>query len=141
MNEIVSLLESLRPILERWYLVLFAIVLVTLLGIPARVLVSSLAALLRVPAVFSRTEIDPPLRRATPTAPYRLLRNLRDYFRPVLDRPARALAGAAGALFFTAPHAGDRPGPPLTLLNVGVFRPLGLQAPTAAANARHLLGH
>ena len=98
MNEIVALLESLRPILERWYLLLFAIVLVTLLGIPARVLVGALAALLRVPAVFTRAEIDPPLRRATPTAPYRLLRNLRDYFRPVLDRPARALAGAAGAL-------------------------------------------
>jgi hypothetical protein len=97
MTEIVALLESLRPILERWYLVLFAIVLVTLLGIPARVLVSSLAALLRVPATFTRTEIDPPLRRATPTAPYRLLRNLRDYFRPVLDRPARYLGGAAAA--------------------------------------------
>ncbi|TMG53823.1 MAG: hypothetical protein E6H87_15405, partial [Chloroflexi bacterium] len=77
MNEIVALLESLRPILERWYLLLFAIILVTLLGIPARVLVSALAALLRVPAVFTRAEIDPPLRRATPTAPYRLLRNLR----------------------------------------------------------------
>ena len=41
------------------------------------------------------TDIDPALRRATPTAPYRLLRNLRDYFRPVLDRPARNLAGVA----------------------------------------------
>src|SRR5437879_12658846 len=111
MNEIVALLESLRPILERWYLLLFAIVLVTLLGIPARVLVSALAALLRVPAVFSRTEIDPPLRRATPTAPYRLLRNLRDYFRPVLDRPARALSGAAGAPFFTARDAPNCPVP------------------------------
>src|SRR6266550_3447284 len=87
MNEIVALLESLRPILERWYLVLFAIVLVTLLGIPARMLVGALATLLRVPAAFTRAEIDPPLRRAMPTAPYRLLRNLRDYFRPVLDRP------------------------------------------------------
>ena len=56
MNEIVALLESLRPILERWYLLLFAIVLVTLLGIPARVLVGALAALLRVPAVFTRAE-------------------------------------------------------------------------------------
>ena len=44
MNEIVALLEALRPILERWYLLLFAIVLVTLLGIPARVLVGSIAA-------------------------------------------------------------------------------------------------
>src|SRR5205814_1782343 len=45
MNEIVALLESLRPILERWYLLLFAIILVTLLGIPARVLVSAPGAL------------------------------------------------------------------------------------------------
>src|SRR5437773_4759183 len=109
MNEIVALLESLRPILERWYLLLFAIILVTLLGIPARVLVSALAALLRVPAVFTRAEIDPPLRRATPTAPYRLLRNLRDYFRPVLDRPGRALTGAAGGLFYTARNAANWP--------------------------------
>src|SRR2546429_5569878 len=127
--------------LDQWPIVFVALVLVTLLGIPARMLVGSLALLLRVPANFARAEFEPPLRRATPTAPYRLLRNLRDYFRPVLDRPGRALTGAAGGLFFTAPHAGDRPGPPLTLLNVGVFRPLGLQAPTAAANARHLLGH
>src|SRR5438045_7347739 len=105
MNETVALLEALRPILERWYLLLFAIVLVTLLGIPARVLVSSVAALLRVPAIFTRTEIDPPLRRATPTTPYRLLRNLRDYFRPVLDRPARGLAGPAGALCSPTRHA------------------------------------
>src|SRR5256885_3151476 len=123
MNEIVALLESLRPILERWYLLLFAIVLVTLLGIPARVLVGSLAALLRVPAVFTRTEIDPPLRRATPTAPYRLLRNLRDYFRPVLDRPGRALTGAAGGLLFPPRHAAGWPGAPLPRAVGGLFRP------------------
>src|SRR5437762_2162301 len=58
MNEIVALLESLRPILERWYLLLFAIVLVTLLGIPARVLVSSVAALLRVPATHAENGSD-----------------------------------------------------------------------------------
>src|SRR2546429_52262 len=126
MNEIVALLESLRPILERWYLLLFAIVLVTLLGIPARVLVGALAALLRVPAVFTRAEIDPPLRRATPTAPYRLLRNLRDYFRPVLDRPARALAGAAGGLFFTARDAANWPVAAITGAIVGLFSALML---------------
>src|SRR2546423_736312 len=119
MNEIVALLEALRPILERWYLLLFAIVLVTLLGIPVRILVSSLAALLRVPAVFARAEIDPPLRRATPTAPYRLLRNLRDYFPPVLDRPARAPARALRA----APH------PPR-------FLPAGARSPGARARGR-----
>jgi len=140
MNEIVSLLESLRPILERWYLVLFAVVLVTLLGIPARWLVSSLAALLRVPAVFSRTEIDPPLRRATPTAPYRLLRNLRDYFRPVLDRPARALAGAAGALFFTARDAANWPVAAITGAIVGLISPLVDQAATHAENGSDRLG-
>src|SRR2546428_6370508 len=140
MNEIVALLESLRPILERWYLLLFAIVLVTLLGIPARILVSSLAALLRVPAVFARTEIDPPLRRAAPTAPYRLLRNLRDYFRPVLDRPGRALTGAAGGLFFPARHAGDWPGPAPTPALVGLLFPPLDQAPPPPAKGRARLG-
>ena len=140
MNEIVALLESLRPILERWYLVLFAIVLVTLLGIPARVLVSSLAALLRVPATFTRTEIDPPLRRATPTAPYRLLRNLRDYFRPVLDRPARYLAGAAAGLFYTARDAANWPVAAITGAFVGLFSPLVDQAATHAENGSERLG-
>src|SRR2546423_4855345 len=123
MNEIVALLESLRPILERWYLLLFAIVLVTLLGIPARRLVGALAALLRVPAAFTRAEIDPPLRRATPTAPYRLLRNLRDYFRPVLDRPGRALTGAAGGLFFSPRHPADWPGAPPPRARLRLFLP------------------
>jgi hypothetical protein len=140
MNEIVALLESLRPILERWYLVLFAIVLVTLLGIPARVLVSSLAALLRVPATFTRTDIDPALRRATPTAPYRLLRNLRDYFRPVLDRPARGLAGAAAALFYTARDAANWPVAAITGAIVGLFSPLVDQAATHAENGSDRLG-
>ena len=140
MNEIVALLESLRPILERWYLLLFAIILVTLLGIPARVLVSALAALLRVPAVFTRAEIDPPLRRATPTAPYRLLRNLRDYFRPVLDRPGRALTGAAGGLFFTARNAANWPVAAITVAIVGLFSPLVDQAATHAENGSDRLG-
>ena len=140
MNEIVALLESLRPILERWYLLLFAIILVTLLGIPARVLVSALAALLRVPAMFTRAEIDPPLRRATPTAPYRLLRNLRDYFRPVLDRPGRALTGAAGGLFFTARNAVNWPVAAITGAIVGLFSPLVDQAATHAENGSDRLG-
>src|SRR6059058_4991572 len=140
MNEIVALLESLRPILERWYLLLFAIILVTLLGIPARVLVSALAALLRVPAVFTRAEIDPPLRRATPTAPYRLLRNLRDYFRPVLDRPGRALTGAAGGLFYTARNAANWPVAAITGAIVGLFSPLVDQAATHAENGSDRLG-
>src|SRR5439155_589080 len=58
MNEIVALLESLRPILERWYLLLFAIVLVTLLGIPARVLVGALAAQARSAAGALRGNSD-----------------------------------------------------------------------------------
>src|SRR5256885_4523114 len=140
MNEIVPLLESLRPILERWYLLLFAIVLVTLLGIPARVLVGALAALLRVPAVFTRAEIDPALRRATPTAPYRLLRNLRDYFRPVLDRPARNLAGAAAGLCFTARNAANWPVAAITGAIVGLFSPLVDQAATHAENGSDRLG-
>src|SRR6266513_5882654 len=140
MNEIVALLEALRPILERWYLLLFAIVLVPLLGIPARVLVSSVAALLRVPAIFTRTEIDPPLRRATPTAPFRLLRNLRDYFRPVLDRPARGLAGAAAGLFYTARDAANWPVAAITGAIVGLFSPLVVQAATHAENGSDRLG-
>src|SRR5438270_10831166 len=129
MNEIVALLESLRPILERWYLLLFAIILVTLLGIPARVLVSALAALLRVPAVFTRAEIDPPLRRATPTTPYRLLRNRRDYFRPVLDRPGRALTGGAGWRFSNARNAANWRVAAITGGSCGLFGPLVAQAP------------
>src|SRR5436309_1751981 len=140
MNEIVALLESLRPILERWYLVLFAIVLVTLLGIPARMLVGALATLLRVPAAFTRAEIDQPLRRATPPAPYRLLRNLRDYFRPVLDRPARNLAGAAAALFFTARDAATWPVAAITGAIVGLTTPLVDQAATHAENGSDRLG-
>src|SRR5256714_10016027 len=140
MNEIVAFLEYLRPILERWYLLLFAIVLVTLLGIPARVLVSALAALLRVPAVFTRAEIAPPRRRATPTAPYRLLRNLRDYFRPVLDRPARALAGAAGGLSFPARGAANWPVAAIAGAIVGLFSPLVDQAATHAENGSDRLG-
>lgn len=140
MNEIVGLLEALRPILERWYLLLFAIVLVTLLGIPARVLVSSIAAVLRVPAQFSKAELDQPLRRATPTAPYRLLRNLRDYFRPVLDRPARNLAFAAGALFETARDAPRWPVGAITGAIVGLISPLVDQAATHAENGSERLG-
>jgi hypothetical protein len=140
MNEIVALLESFRPILERWYLLLFAVVLVTLFGIPARGLVSAVAALLRVPAVFARAEIDPPLHRATPTTPYRLLRNLRDYFRPVLDRPARSLAGAAGALFDTARDAANWPVAAITGAIVGLISPLVDQAATHAENGSDRLG-
>jgi hypothetical protein len=140
MNDIVALLENLRPILERWYLVLFAIVLVTLLGIPARILVSAVAALLRVPAVFTRAEIDPPLRRATPTTPYRLLRNLRDYFRPVLDRPARNLQHAAVGLFMTARDAANWPVAAITGAIVGLFSPLVDQAATHAENGSERLG-
>src|SRR2546421_3885569 len=140
MNEIVALLEALRPILERWYLLLFAIVLVTLLGIPVRILVSSLAALLRVPAVFARAEIDPPLRRATRTTPYRLLRTLRDSCRPVLARPARNLAGAAAALFYTARDAANWPVAAITGAIVGLISPLVDQAATHAENGSDRLG-
>src|SRR2546421_648225 len=109
MNEIVALLESLRPILERWYLVLFAIVLVTLLGIPARVLVSSVAALLRVPATFTRTEIDPPLRRRRRAAwQFRPLGRLaRDRRVPLLRWDSALPLRRRGALD-REPREGDR---------------------------------
>jgi hypothetical protein len=140
LNEIVAILEYLRPILERWYLVLFAIVVVTLLGIPARMLVASLAALIRVPATFTRSDIDPALKRATPTAPSRLLRNLREYFRPVLDRPARAIAGAGAALYRTAHNAPHWPVNAITDAVVGLVSPLVDQAATHAENGSARLG-
>ena len=93
---LLAALDALQPLLDRWPVVLLAIVLVTLLGIPVRNLVGATAALLRVPAVFTRTDIDPVLHRAGPSSPNRLMRSLRDYFRPVLDRPARGLGTAAG---------------------------------------------
>src|SRR6266545_1256416 len=58
-----EILDLLQPILDRWQLVLLALVLVTLLGNPARNLVGALAVALRVPAQFTRTDIDPALRR------------------------------------------------------------------------------
>jgi hypothetical protein len=140
MNELVALLDALRPLLDRWYLILFAIVLVTLLGIPARNLVGALATLVRVPAAFTRSDIDPALRRATPTAPSRLLRNLREYFRPVLDRPARALAGAGAALYETALNAARWPVEAITGAIVGLVSPLVDQAATHAENGSARLG-
>src|SRR5256884_7583385 len=126
--------------LDQWPIVFVALVLVTLLGIPARMLVGSLALLLRVPANFARAEFEPVLRRATPTAPYRLLRNLRDYFRPVLDRPARALAGAAAGLFDTARDAANWPVAALPGAIGGLIRPLGDRAATPAETGSDRLG-
>src|SRR2546426_556791 len=139
-DALLALLDSLRPILERWPLVVLAIVLVTLLGIPARVLVGALAKLLRVPADYTRTEIDPLLRRANPTLPNRLLRNLRDYFRPVLDRPARALGRAIDGLFDTAENAPRWNVEAITGAIVGLVSPLVDQAATHAENGSARLG-
>src|SRR5437868_787176 len=125
---------------DQWPLVILALVLVTLLGIPARMLVGSLALLLRVPANFARAEFDPVLRRSTPTAPYRLLRNLRDYFRPVLDRPARALARAIATLFATIESAARWPVAVITDAIVGLVSPLVDQAATHAENGSARLG-
>src|SRR5438105_7837128 len=126
--------------LDQWPFVVLALVLVTLLGIPARMLVGSLALLLRVPANFARAECDPVLRRCTPTAPYRLLRNLRDYFRPVLDRPARALARAIATLFATIGSGARWPVAVITDAIVGLVSPLVDQAATHAENGSARLG-
>ena len=139
-DALLALLDSLRPILDRWPLVVLAIVLVTLLGIPARILVGALARLLRVPADYTRTEIDPLLRRASPTLPSRLLRNLRDYFRPVLDRPARALGRAIDGLFNTAENAPRWNVEAITGAIVGLVSPLVDQAATHAENGSARLG-
>ena len=45
-----DMLDLLQPILDRWQLVLLALVLVTLLGNPARNLIGAQAVVLRVPA-------------------------------------------------------------------------------------------
>src|SRR5215210_9305497 len=126
------MLDLLQPIFDRWHLVLLAIVIVTLLGIPARILVGAVAAVLRVPAQFTRTDIDPALRRVTPSAPNRFLRNLRGYFGPVLDRPARTIGRGIVALFATATRAPSWPVRPITDAIVGLVSPLVDQAATHA---------
>src|SRR5437667_237175 len=131
---------TLDPILQRWPLVLGASRLGTLLGIPIPILVGAFAKLLRVPADFTRTDIDPLLRRASPTLPARLLRNLREYFRPVLDRPARSLARAIAALFGTARDAPRWPVAAITGALVGLVSPLVDQAATHAENGSARLG-
>ena len=129
-----DILDWFQPILDRWPLVLIALVLLTLLGNPTRNLVGALAIVLRVPAQFTRTDIDPALRRVMPSAPNRFLRNLRGYFGPVLDRPARTLGRAIVALFGTATHAPRWPVAPITNAIVGLVSPLVDQAATHAEN-------
>ncbi|MEP6693902.1 MAG: hypothetical protein ABJB39_04605 [Chloroflexota bacterium] len=129
-----QLLDLLQPILDRWPVVLLALVLITLLGNPARNLIGALAVMLRVPAQFTRSDIDPALRRVSPTAPNRFLRNLRGYFGPVLDRPARSLGRGVVGLFATATNAPRWPVAPITDAIVGLVSPLVDQAATHAEN-------
>jgi len=129
-----DVLDLLQPLLDRWQLVLLALVLVTFLGNPARNLVGALAAALRVPAQFTRTEVEPALRRVTPTAPNRFVRNIRGYLGPVLDRPARTLGRGIVRVFGTATDAPRWPVTPITDAIVGVVSPLVDQAATHAEN-------
>jgi hypothetical protein len=133
------MLDLLQPIFDRWHLVLLAVVLVTLLGNPARSLIGALAVMLRAPAQFTRTDIEPALRRVAPSAPNRFLRNLRGYFGPVLDRPARSLGHAIVALFATATRAPSWPVRPITDAVVGLVSPLVDQAATHAENGSERL--
>jgi hypothetical protein len=135
-----EVLDLLQPILDRWPLVLLALVLVTLLGNPARTLVGALATALRTPAQFTRAEVEPALRRVAPSAPNRFLRNLRAYFGPVLDRPARAIGRAIVGLFATATRAPSWPVKPITDAVVGLVSPLVDQAATHAENGSDRLG-
>jgi hypothetical protein len=135
-----DILDLFQPILDRWPLVLLALFLVTLLGIPARNLVGALATLLRAPSNFTRTDIDPLLRRVTPSAPNRFLRGLRSYFGPVLDRPARGLGAAIAALFAVASEAPRWRVAPITDAIVGLVSPLVDQAATHAENGSARLG-
>ena len=133
-------LDLLQPLLDRWQLVLLALILVTVLGGPARILVGALAAVLRAPAQFTRTDVEPALRRITPSAPNRLLRNLRGYLGPVLDRPARSLGRAIVGLFRTATRAPSWRVAPITDAIVGLVSPLVDQAATHAENGSDRLG-
>src|SRR5687767_4900408 len=133
------MLDLLQPIFDRWHLVLLAVVLVTLLGNPARSLIGALAVMLRAPAQFTRTDIEPALRRVAPSAPNRFLRNLRGYFGPVLDRPARSLGHAIAGLFATATRAPSWPVRPITDAIVGLVSPLVDQAATHAENGSERL--
>jgi hypothetical protein len=135
-----EMLDLLQPIFDRWHLVLLALVLVTLLGNPARNLVGALAVVLRAPAQFTRAEIEPALRRVTPSAPNRFLRNLRGYLGPVVDRPARSLGHAIVALFATATRAPVWPVKPITDAIVGLVSPLVDQAATHAETGSERLG-
>jgi hypothetical protein len=134
-----EMLDLLQPIFDRWHLVLLAVVLITLLGNPARSLIGALAVMLRAPAQFTRTDIEPALRRVAPSAPNRFLRNLRGYFGPVLDRPARSLGHAIARLFATATHAPSWPVRPITDAIVGLVSPLVDQAATHAENGSERL--
>jgi len=129
-----DVLDLLQPLLDRWPLVVLALVLVTLLGNPARSLVGALAAVLRVPAQFARTDVEPALRRVTPAAPNRFLRNIRGYLGPVLDRPARTLGRGIVHVFGTATNAPRWPVAPITDAIVGLVSPLVDQAATHAEN-------
>jgi len=134
-----EVLDLLQPFLDRWLLVLLALVLVTFLGNPARNLVGALAGVLRVPAQFTRTDVDPAFRRVTPSAPNRFVRGLRGYLGPVLDRPARNLGRAIVALFATATHAPRWPVAQITDAIVGLVSPLVDQAATHAENGSERL--
>ncbi|TMB94563.1 MAG: hypothetical protein E6J38_07645 [Chloroflexi bacterium] len=134
-----EVLDLLQPFLDRWLLVLLALVLVTFLGNPARNLVGALAGMLRVPAQFTRTDVDPAFRRVTPSAPNRFVRGLRGYLGPVLDRPARNLGRAIVALFATATHAPRWPVAQITDAIVGLVSPLVDQAATHAENGSERL--
>src|SRR5881296_3638934 len=134
-----EVLDLLQPFLDRWLLVLLALVLVTFLGNPARNLVGALAGVLRVPAQFTRTDVDPAFRRVTPSALNRFVRGLRGYLGPVLDRPARNLGRAIVALFATATHAPRWPVAQITDAIVGLVSPLVDQAATHAENGSERL--
>jgi hypothetical protein len=134
-----QVLDLLQPLLDRWPLVLLALVIVTLLGNPVRNLVGTLAAVLRVPAQFTRSDIEPTLRRVIPPAPNRFVRNLRGYLGPVLDRPARSLGRAIVALFMTATQAPRWPVARITDAIVGLVSPLVDQAATHAENGSERL--
>lgn len=125
---------ALQPLLDRWPTVVLVLALVTLLGVSAQNVVGAIATLLRVPAGFARTHIDPLLRQSNPPGTGRLLRELRGYFAPVLDPPARAMGRSLNALFLTAKAAPQWPVAPITDAVVGLVSPLVDAAATHSEN-------
>ena len=119
-----ALVAATQWVLEHPGNVLLAVVAFTVLGVPLRRVIGSAAALVRVPAAFGRSEVAPVLARSAPWGLTRMLRGLRSYFGPVLDRPGRALARAIRAVWLTIGSVQTWPVGPIVDAFVGLVFPM-----------------